>query len=87
MKAEIYQSLYTINESLQLVAEQIGKLKDAGILTPEFTELHRLTTEEIRAAINVSATNTLHTRENAEAYALGQERMKHQEMIKHVPEP
>jgi hypothetical protein len=81
MKAEIYQSLYTINESLQLVAEHLGKLKDAEILSPEFAEIKRLSAEEMRAEINQSATLALHSREFADAAIFAQQRMKQEKQF------
>jgi len=74
VKAEIYQSLYTVNESLQLVGEHLEKLKTAGILKESFAEIRKLAAEQMRAEINQAATINLHTRECESAHRFEKER-------------
>jgi hypothetical protein len=75
MKAEVYVSLSTINESLELVTEHLEKLKLAGVLFPELTEIRRTALEQLRSEINASATNALYTRECETAHQLEQQRL------------
>lgn len=74
-KAEMYQSLYTINQFLQEVMWHINRLKTADVLAAGFAEVQRLALEEIRSAINSSATISLHTSEGGDAYAYQQQRL------------
>lgn len=76
MKAEIYQSLYTINESLQLTAEHLDMLKTEGIISPEVSEIGRTTVEQLRSKINLMALNALHTREREDAHRFEQQSIR-----------
>jgi hypothetical protein len=75
MKAEVYVSLSTINESLELVTEHLEKLKVAGVLFPELTEIRRTALEQLRSEINASAANVLYTHECETAHQLEQQRL------------
>ena len=86
MKAEVYVSLSTINESLELVTEHLEKLKLAGVLFPELTEIRRTALEQLRSEINVSATNTLYTRECETAHQLEQQRLTLESRLKQTEE-
>ena len=81
MKAGIYQSLYTLNESLQLVVAHLEKLQAAEILRPGFAEIRRLAAEQMRAEINVAATSVLQTRELHDAHRFFQQRLKQEQKL------
>lgn len=81
-KAEMYQSLYGVNQCLQEAIWHIERLKTADILTAGFAEVQRLAVEEIRSAINASATNSLHTSESGDAYAYQEQRLALEQQLK-----
>ena len=82
MKAEIYQSLYSINESLQAVSEHLERLKIAGVLNPSFAEIHQCAAHQLRAEINQTATINLHTCESQDAYHLEQLRLRQEKQLR-----
>lgn len=51
------------------------KLKVAGALFPELTQIRRTALEQLRSEINASATNALYTRECETAHQLEQQRL------------
>lgn len=81
MKAEIYHSLCAINESLEQVTEHLDKLKGAEVLRQDFTDIRKLTAEQLRAEINTSATLAMHTQETHEAAAVEQERIRQEKLL------
>jgi len=84
MKADIYESLYVINHSLQLVGEHLDRLKAAGILLPHMAELYRLSAQEISSTLNQTATLALHTREAEEAAQFQQQRVRLEEQMREM---
>jgi len=82
MKAEVYQSLYSINESLQTVSEHLEKLKAAGILNASFAEIRQCAAQQMRAEINQTATINLHTRESQDAHHFEKQRLAQEEQLK-----
>ena len=81
MKADIYQSLYVFNRSLQQVAEQLDKLKALGLLPPHMADIHRISAEELGAQVNHSATLALHAREAEDAVQFQQQRIKLEQQL------
>ena len=76
MNPEIYGTLASLNESLQIVSRSLDVLQAAELLTPQVTELHRLTAEQLRAEVSQSITINLHTREAETAFQVQQERLR-----------
>jgi hypothetical protein len=82
IKAEIYQSLYIINQSLQLVTEHLEKLKAAEVLSADSAEILRLAAEQLRSEINQMATSRLHECECGDAYHFEQQRIEQESRVR-----
>src|SRR5205807_9410190 len=76
MKSEIYQFLYAVNECLAMAGEHLDKLREFGILLPEFTDLRRTACEQMRSEINCRIALVLHTGELADSARLEKERLE-----------
>jgi hypothetical protein len=63
MKTAIYESLCAINQGFGMIPENLEKLRDAGVITPEYVETQRVLTEELRAGINSMILNQQQARE------------------------
>lgn len=85
-KPDIYQSLSTINQSLQVAIEHLEKLKVAEVLTASFAVIRRLAVEQIRSEINVTATIRLHTSEFKDAHAFEQQRLREEKRLRESTE-
>lgn len=74
MKRAIYDSLYMLDESFEQIPESLEKLRDLGVVTPEYVESQRVRSEELRAEINFMILNKLQTREEADRLHFGKMR-------------
>ena len=81
MKVEIYQSLYTINNCLQIVSEELQKLKEAQIIPSAFAEIRSLAAYLMRAEINSRVTLNLHEAETKEASQLEQQKLAQEKQV------
>ncbi|HEY6349264.1 MAG TPA: hypothetical protein VI636_07635 [Candidatus Angelobacter sp.] len=73
MKPEIYQSLATINQATEQIVQNAEKLRDAGVLVPNFAEIRILEARQNCSDINVSAAHHLSGQELEEAGEIGKE--------------
>lgn len=73
MKADIYNSLAVINQATEQIVQNAEKLRDEGVLVPDFTEIRILEARQNCSDINISATHYLATRELEDAGELGKE--------------
>lgn len=81
MRVGIYEDLYAINQATEQIMQRIEKLRDAGALTPHFTEIRLILTEQNCSEINVSVTNHLHTIELEDAGRIQREGMEKQRRL------
>jgi hypothetical protein len=75
MKADIYASLNAINQGFSTIPEHLEKLREAGVLTPEYVESQRVHSEELRANINFMVLNKLQIREEEDRLHFGKMRI------------
>ncbi|HEY6251433.1 MAG TPA: hypothetical protein VI685_15860 [Candidatus Angelobacter sp.] len=73
MKPEIYQSLAAINQATEQIVQNAEKLRDEGVLVPDFAELRVLEARQNCSDINVSAAHYLSGRELEDAGEIGKE--------------
>ena len=73
MKTEVYQSLAAINQATEQIVQSAEKLRDEGVLAPEFTEIRIMEARQNCADINISAAHYLAGRELEDAGELGKE--------------
>jgi hypothetical protein len=81
MRADIYQSLYAINQSLETAAEHLEKLKVAEIMLPGIADVRRIAIEELRSEICAGLTVAIHSIEMKEARRLERERNARQKIL------
>ena len=73
MKTEIYQSLAAINQATEQIVQNAEKLRDEGVLVPQFVEIRILEARQNCADINISAAHHLSGRELEDAGEIGKE--------------
>ena len=75
MKADIYNSLASINQAAEQIAENIEQLKTAGLLKGELADIRKLAIEQLRAEISATAVLNLVGPENEIAATTEKERL------------
>jgi hypothetical protein len=78
MKRAIYDSLYTITEAFEQIAEHLEKLHELSVITAEYVESQRVRSEELRAGINSMILNRQQARELADREHFGKMRISDQ---------
>lgn len=73
MKPEIYQSLSAINQATDQIVQNAEKLRDEGVLVPDFTAIRILEARQNCSDINVSATHYIAGRELEDGAEIGKE--------------
>lgn len=81
MKADIYQSLAAMNQASEEVVKQVETLRDAGLLTPQFAEVHILAEQQNTAEINTSVVHKLTAQELEDAGRLQGERLEKERQL------
>lgn len=86
-KADIYQSLYGVNQCLQEAIWYLERLRNADVLAAGFAEVQRLAVEEIRSTINSTATINLHTSECGDACTYQRQRLALEQQLRDFQPP
>jgi hypothetical protein len=82
MKPEIYESLHVINAATQQITEHIEKLESAGLLTPHFADIRKLTAQQTCIETSHSAIVALAGLEMGEVAKIEKERIERESRLR-----
>ena len=80
-KVNNYDVLFEMNDGFEQAVRAIRKLQDLGIFAPQFAEIRRLATEQIRAETNRRVHEILQESEARDASRFEQERIKREKEL------
>ncbi|SRR6266481_4699277 len=69
-KFTIYQTLFTLNQGIELLLFTFGELEQLGVLGPDQLRSCQIITEELQARANHEVTEALQKREDEDAVRL-----------------